>query len=118
MRMLKKINTEMESLKEILKWGDLDVKTKIAYVTAIIAFALGWGLTVAGFVIGAGVVSDSVLWILGQSLVYTASVFGVGMYVTGEVRGMKRNIRRFIREEERAAADEAGYEQEETEYDN
>ncbi len=61
--------------------------------------------------------SDSVLWILGQALVYTASVFGVGMYVTGEVRGMKRNIRRFIREEEKAAADE-GYEQEETEYDN
>lgn len=110
----------MESLKEILKWGELDIKTRLAYVTAIIAFALGWGLTVAGFVIGAGVVSDSVLWILGQSLVYTASIFGVGMYVTGEVRGMKRNIRRFIREEERAAANDndAGFEQEETEYDN
>lgn len=111
----------MESLKEILKWGELDIKTRLAYVTAIIAFALGWGLTVAGFVIGAGVVSDSVLWILGQSLVYTASIFGVGMYVTGEVRGMKRNIRRFIREEERADANDndAGFEQEEeTEYDN
>ena len=110
----------MESLKEILKWGELDIKTRLAYVTAIIAFTLGWGLTVAGFVIGAGVVSDSVLWILGQSLVYTASIFGVGMYVTGEVRGMKRNIRRFIREEERAVTNDndAGFEQEETEYDN
>ena len=105
----------MESLKEILKWGELDIKTKIAYVTAIIAFTLGWGLTVAGFVMGAGVVSDSVLWILGQSLVYTASVFGVGMYVTGEVRGMKRNIRRFIREEERLSNEGGFVPEEETE---
>ena len=82
-------------------WSDLEVKTKIAYITAIVAFVLGWCLTIAGFVIGAGVISDSVLWVLGQALVYAASVFGVGMYVTGSVRNMKRSIARFMIDEKR-----------------
>ena len=87
----------MSKIKE--KWSDLDLKTRIAYVTAIVAFTLGWGLTTWGFIIGAGIVHDSVLWILGQSLLYSASVLGVGMYVTGAVRGMKRDIGIFMKEE-------------------
>lgn len=82
-------------------WKNLEVKTKIAYITAIVAFACGWGLAIAGFIIGAGVVSDSVLWILGQALVYAASVFGVGMYVTNSVKGMKSTIRKFMIDEDR-----------------
>lgn len=82
-------------------WKDLEIKTKIAYITAVVAFAAGWGLTIAGFIIGAGVISDSVLWVLGQALVYAASVFGVGMYVTGSVKNMKRSIARFMIDEKR-----------------
>ena len=82
------------------KWKDLEVKEKIAYATAIAAFTIGWGLTITGFIIGAGVISDSVLWVLGQSLVYAASVFGVGLYVTGSVRNMKHEINRFMRHPE------------------
>jgi hypothetical protein len=85
--------------KDFLHWSQLDVKSKIAYITAVVAFVIGWGLTVAGFIIGAGVISDSVLWVLGQALVYAASVFGVGMYVGSEVIGMRRSIRRFMKEE-------------------
>lgn len=89
----------MKNEREFLHWSELDIKTKIAYITAIIAFVIGWGLTIAGFIIGAGVISDSVLWVLGQSLVYAASVFGVGMYVGNEIIGMKRSIRRFMKQE-------------------
>ena len=89
----------MKDEREFLHWSQLDVKTKIAYITAIIAFVIGWGLTIAGFIIGAGVISDSVLWVLGQALVYAASVFGVGMYIGNEVIGMKRSIRRFMKQE-------------------
>ena len=82
------------------KWSELDLKTRIAFVTAIVAFTLGWCLTIAGFIAPPlGIVSDSVLWILGQSLVYAASVLGIGMYVTGSVRGMKRAIGDFMAEE-------------------
>ena len=94
----------MSKIRE--KWSDLDLKTRIAYVTAIIAFALGWGLTTAGFIIGAGVVHDSVLWILGQALLYAASVLGVGMYVTGSVKGMKRTIAEFMRSEKKKEEEE------------
>lgn len=80
-------------MAEIIKeWKCLDIKTKIAYITAVAAFACGWGLTIAGFIIGAGAISDSVLWVLGQSLVYAASVFGIGMYVTGAVKNMKQEV--------------------------
>lgn len=89
----------MEAKRE--SWSSLEVKTKIAYITAIVAFFLGWALTIAGFIIGAGIISDSVLWVLGQSLVYAASVFGVGMYVTTSVRGMKTAIRHFMADEDR-----------------
>lgn len=89
----------MKQDNDFLHWSQLDVKTKVAYITAILAFTIGWGLTIAGFIIGAGVISDSVLWVLGQALVYAASVFGVGMYVGNEVIGMKRSIRRFMKQE-------------------
>lgn len=89
-------------MAEIVKesWSHLDVKTKIAYITAVVAFVCGWGLTIAGFIIGAGIISDSVLWVLGQALVYAASVFGVGMYVAGSVKGMKQSIKEFMEIEE------------------
>lgn len=83
-----------------MKWRELDVKNRIAYSTAIAAFVLGWGLTVAGFIIGAGVISDSVLWVLGQALVYAASVLGVGMYIGAEVKHLKGEIKRFMRNPE------------------
>lgn len=81
-------------------WKTLDTKTKIAYTTAIAAFALGWGLTIAGFIIGSGVISDSVLWVLGQALVYAASVFGVGLYMTHSVKNMQQSINNFMRKED------------------
>lgn len=81
------------------KWSELDVRTKIAYITAIAAFILGWGLTIAGFCVPpVGEVTDSVLWILGQGLVYAASVFGVGMYTVGSVKGMRQELREFMKE--------------------
>lgn len=88
-------------MKSRESWSSLEVKTKIAYITAIVAFGLGWALAIAGFIIGAGVVSDSVLWILGQALVYAGSVLGIGMYVTGSVRHMKQAIRSFMVAEDR-----------------
>ena len=80
-----------------MKWKNLDVKNKIAYTTAISAFTLGWALTVASFVVGKGQIHDSVLWVLGQALVYTASVFGIGMYCSTSVRQMRYDINRYMR---------------------
>ena len=89
-------------MNEEKKWSHLDIKTKIAYITAIFAFVVGWGLTIAGFIVPpVGAVTDSVLWILGQALVYAASVFGVGMYITSSVKGMKESIGKFMSDEKK-----------------
>ena len=78
----------------------MDIKTKLAYVTAIVALIVGFGLTIAGFCVDPiGVVSDSVLWVLGQTLVYAGSIFGVALYTTGSVANMKKEIQEFLNKE-------------------
>ena len=83
------------------KWKDLDIKNKVAIITAIVAFFFFFCLTIAGFwVPPVGEVADSILWILGQSLVYAASVLGIGMYVGGEVKRLKGEVRNYMRHPE------------------
>jgi hypothetical protein len=46
----------------------------------------GITLTAIGFAIAPlGEVSDSVLWILGQSLIYAGGIFGIASYTKGVV---------------------------------
>ena len=72
-------------------------KQKLAIFTALAAFFFGWGLTIAGFVIPpVGEVADSVLWILGQGLVYAASVFGITGYFRSESRRMKKDMEHYF----------------------
>lgn len=84
------------------KWNDLSVKEKLAIITACLAFILGWAMTIAGFWMPpVGEVADSILWILGQSLIYTASVFGVSMYFKSEALRLKSDVDKHIEEMER-----------------
>ena len=81
-------------------WSVLDIKQKFAIVTAVVAFVVGWGLTIAGFIIDpTGQVHDSVLWILGQALVYTASVLGIGMYFNNQLAKFRSDTKKYIDEE-------------------
>lgn len=78
-------------------WSDLSAKEKAAIITAFIAFILGWGLTVAGFIVPPlGEVADSILWILGQALIYAASVFGITSYFTSETKKMRQDIKDYV----------------------
>jgi len=86
-------------MKESLidKYEKCTMKQKIAIFTALAAFILGWGLTIAGFIIPpTGEIADSVLWVLGQALVYAASVFGITGYFTAESQRMKRDMERYF----------------------
>lgn len=75
------------------QWKDLPVREKIAIITAVAAFIVGWGMSIAGFWLPPiGEVADSVLWILGQALIYAASVFGLTGYFTSETRRLRRDI--------------------------
>lgn len=89
-------------MKNCTKWCDLSIKEKIAIITAVAAFIVGWAMSIAGFWIPpVGEVADSILWILGQALIYAASVFGITGYFTSETRRLKQDVDRQIEEYER-----------------
>lgn len=74
-----------------------DRKQKAAYVTAIISFIIGWALTIAGFIVPpTGEVSGSVLAVLGEAMVYAASVFGVTLYFQNELEKFRRDAKHYI----------------------
>lgn len=78
-----------------------DKRDRAAYMTAIIAFVVGWGLTIAGFIVEpTGEVSGSVLAILGEAMVYAASVFGVTMYFSHQMEKFRRDTREYLDEKE------------------
>lgn len=78
------------------------IKEKIAIITAVLAFVLGWALTIAGFIVPpVGDISNSVLWVLGQALIYAASVFGITSYFKSESVQMKRDMERYFDKKER-----------------
>ena len=94
-------------------WKTIDIKTKFAIGTAVIAFIAGWGLTIAGFIIPPeGEVADSVLWILGQALIYTASVLGIGMYFNNQMVKFRADTRRYIDRIEKEKGTEEEYDAE------
>ncbi len=87
----------------------MDTKQRTAYITAVVAFAVGWFLVVAGFYAEpVGEISGSVLAVLGEAMVYAASVFGVGMYFNHQLEQLRMDTRRYIREVEQERNREDG----------
>lgn len=82
-------------------FSDLNIKEKLAIVSACIAFTVGWGLTICAAFVPLLISEQGILWILGQALIYSASVFGLGMYFKAESVQMKQDINRHIHQMER-----------------
>ena len=62
-------------------------KSTIAVISACVMLIFGILLTTIGFFVKPlGEVSDSVLWILGQALIYAGSIFGIATYTKGVIR--------------------------------
>lgn len=77
-------------------WKDLGIKDKLAIGSACAAFAIGWALTICAAFIPILLSEQGTLWVLGQALVYTASVFGVSLYFKSEAVQMKQDINKHI----------------------
>lgn len=61
-------------------------KDTIAVTSAMVMLLFGIALTTAGFVIPpTGEIHESVLWVLGQALIYAGSIFGIAYYARGVV---------------------------------
>ena len=84
-----------------ITFKDLNIKEKLAIISACAAFVMGWVLTGIAAFVPLLLSEQSILWILGQSMTYSAAVFGVSMYFNAESRNMKRQIHRQIAHAER-----------------
>lgn len=82
-------------------FNDLNIKEKLAIISACAAFTMGWILTGIAAFIPLLLSEQAILWILGQSMTYAAAVFGVSMYFNAEARIMKHDINRHIEKMER-----------------
>ena len=78
-----------------MKTLSLEKKEAIQYATAVGMLVAGLALTVAGFIVEPlGVISDSVLYVLAQCLIYAGSIFGIGLYVNTKIDVLKRQIQK------------------------
>ena len=78
-----------------MKTLSFEKKEAIQYATAVGMLVAGLALTVAGFVVAPlGVISDSVLYVLAQCLIYAGSIFGIGLYVNTKIDVLKRQIQK------------------------
>lgn len=84
-----------------ITFKDLNIKEKLAIVSACAAFTLGWLLTGIAAFVPLLLSEQSILWILGQAMTYSAAVFGVSMYFNAEARIMKHNIDKHLAHTER-----------------
>lgn len=83
------------------KFSDLNIKEKLAIISACVAFCAGWLLTGLAAFVPMLLSEQSILWILGQAMTYAAAVFGVSMYFNAEARIMKHDINKHIEHMER-----------------
>lgn len=82
-------------------WKDLNIKEKLAIASACSAFCIGWTLTLCAAFLPVLLSEQAILWILGQSLVYSASVFGISAYFKSETVQLKRDVDKHIEKMER-----------------
>ena len=69
-------------------------KVSIRFWSALAMLVGGYALAVAGFVTPPkGEISDSVLWIFSQCLIYAGSIFGVSIYYGRKVMQLSCEVR-------------------------
>ena len=65
----------------------------IKELTALFALLFGFGLSLAGFIVDPkGIVDQSVLWILGQCLLYAGSIYGISTHFQKKQEELENKI--------------------------
>lgn len=84
-------------------------KDNIAVTSAIVMLCFGMALTAVGFFVSpVGEVHDSILWILGQALLYAGAIFGVAYYTKGVIdKHVKDLENRYLKDKEQEQDNEA-----------
>lgn len=68
-----------------------NIRDIIVWTAACIAFLTGIGLSIAGFYVPpTGVISGSVLTLVGEFLTFFGAVFGIGEYAKVQIEKIRR----------------------------
>ena len=84
-----------------------DRKDNIAVISAIVMLCFGITLTTIGFFVAPmGEVHDSILWILGQALLYAGAIFGVAYYTKGVIEKQVNDLEnRYLKDNDKQSAE-------------
>ena len=93
------------------KFSDLNIKEKLAIISACAAFICGWVLTGIAAFVPLLLSEQSILWILGQAMTYAAAVFGVAQYFNAEAIRMRRDLHHMMQNPEEFEREERAEEQ-------
>ena len=78
-----------------------ETRTDIQIWSAVGMLIFGVSLTIAGFLVQPlGDISDSVLWVLAQSLIYAGSALGINVYMQTKFDDIKNEMRQRLRKPE------------------
>lgn len=76
-----------------MKWNN-QTKEIIAYGFAFISLLFGFGISIAGFIVDPpGQLHESVLWVLGQALVFAGAIVGVNLHIKRGMDEIQNNIK-------------------------
>lgn len=77
-------------------------KEVVGYVFAAVSLIVGFGLSIAGFIVPpTGVISESVLWLLSQTLVFSGAICGVSLHVDTQMRKVEAAVLKRLKLEEK-----------------
>ena len=86
-----------------MKWNNKS-KEIVAHVAAGLLLLFGMIMVVCGFITPpSGEVHDSILWIFGQTLVFSGAVLGISLHVDNSIKSieakLEENMNQRIRDE-------------------
>ena len=87
-----------------MKWNNQS-KEIVAHIVAGVMLLFGMIMVVSGFIIPpSGEVHDSILWIFGQTLVFSGAVLGISLHVDNSIKSieakLEKKMNQRIRDEE------------------
>ena len=83
------------------KFSELSIKEKLGFITAALAFAFGWLITIVAAFVPILLSEQGVLFILGEGMIYCGSFIGISMYFRSEQHQLKRELKRYFNNKER-----------------
>ena len=83
------------------KFNELSIKEKLGFITAALAFAFGWLITIVAAFVPILLSEQGVLFILGEGMIYCGSFIGISMYFRSEQHQLKTELKRYFNKQER-----------------